>query len=227
MKYALLSLLFALCMSVSCKDKSPIEPAKDYCLENPGSCETVMEGKKYFAFGMGSWWVYEEENSGDRDSVYVTEAYNNPDNYDFDIRMYSTYQDYNYHIYPQYINTSWCSLNGESAKKCMFIHRSKGKIGDHVGEDCCFFINFKKGYSRNNSGNIYFVNNKIIVEDIFQTFELGFLNFQKTVKIHELSTRIEGIQPTNHYYSKNVGLIRKELLDSNKVWNLVDYHIEL
>ena len=35
----------------------------------------------------------------------------------------------------------------------------------------------------------------------------------------------ESNQKTNHFYAQEVGLIRKELLDSNQVWNLIRYNI--
>ena len=30
----------------------------------------------------------------------------------------------------------------------------------------------------------------------------------------------------NQYFAKNVGLVRRDLIDSNEVWNLVNYHIQ-
>lgn len=106
--------------------------------------------------------------------------------------------------------------------------KSKYRPGNYIGEDKCFFIQYMKGASAKNTGNIYYNGNKIIVEDIIESgYSNGTLTFDgRTVKIHELSAIVEGIQPTNHYYSRGVGLIRKELLDSNQVWNLVNYHIE-
>jgi hypothetical protein len=36
----------------------------------------------------------------------------------------------------------------------------------------------------------------------------------------------EHSQPTIHWYAEGVGLIKKELLDSNQVWLLTKYHVE-
>ena len=211
---------------LGCKEKDKTI-TKSYCEENPGSCQSVLEAKKFFVFKVGSWWVYEEETSHLRYSVYVTEYYN-AGNYDFDIRTHSTLEGYNYHYWPYYAGGNQsCSQNIPVNMKCLYVERSKGKSGDFVGEDNCFFVKYNKNDFTYAPNNIYYTNNKIIVEDILLNFSVGDLNFGETVKIHELSTRIEGIQPTNHYWSKNVGLIRKELLDSNQIWNLVDYHIEI
>lgn len=215
-------LFFIITVSVfsSCKEK------KTYCEENPGECRSVLTAKQFFLFKIGSWWVYEEETSLERDSVYVTE-YTNSSGYDFDMRTYSTLEDYVYHYSPFFAGGNQsCSESAPVQGKCLYINRSKGKSGDYVGQGYCFFVNYRKGDDAFITGNIYFENNKIIVSNVLSTYNIGTLNFGETVIIHELSTRIEGIQPTNHYFAKNVGLIRKELLDSNQVWNLVSYHIE-
>ena len=214
---------FLLFGALSCKDK---DNKKSYCTENPGSCQSVLAAKEFFLFKEGSWWVYEEETSHERDSVYVYQSVNNINNYDFDVKTHSVLQDYDYHYWPTYTSPNGCSASQPVNKKCIFINRSKGKANDYVGQDYCFFINTVKGAYETVTGNIFYDNNKISVSDIYQNYTIGELNFSRTVKIHELSTRIEGIQPTNHYFSKDVGLIRKELLDSNQVWNLVSYHIE-
>jgi hypothetical protein len=210
-------------VSTSCKDKN--KPQVSTCQQNPSACESVLTAKSFFLFNDGSWWVYEEENTGARDSVYVTESINTS-GYDFDMRVYSTYQDYFYHYYPFFpTEHNGCSPSAPVNQKCLYITRSKGKPGDFVGDAYCFFVNYKVN-DFTYVFNVYYENNKIIVKDIWDTYTLNNLNFDKTVKIHELNSYEEGQQPTNHYYSKNVGLIRKELLDSNQVWNLVSYHIE-
>ncbi len=221
------TLLFAFCslllIAASCKDK---KNKKSYCTNNPSECQSVLAAKDFFLFKEGSWWVYEEETSHERDSMYVTQ-YLNSSGYDFDMRVKSALTGYEYHFSPFYAGGNQsCSESNAIADKCLYVNRTKGQMGDYVGEGYCFFVNTIKGDWAYITGNIYFENNKIIVENSYNEYAVGFLTFGRTYKIHELNTRIEGIQPTNHFYSKNVGLIRKELLDSNQVWNLVSYHIQ-
>lgn len=186
------------------------------------SCQSVNEAKDYFAFKVGTWWVYEEATSHQRDSVYVTESTIDQTGYYFNVSLFSTYQNYYYHYWPTYYgNIAGCSLNGIVSKRCLYVNRSKTKPGDFIGESNCFFIKYNNGdYS--SEFNIIFPNNKIIIDSIYDAFD----SFGKTVKVHELSTLVENNQPTNHYYSKNIGITRKEFIDSNQVWNLVNYHIE-
>lgn len=204
----------------SCKKDKPAEPTP--CT----TCQKVTEAKDYFAFKVGSWWVYEEETSLERDSVYVTESTIDPSGYNFDVRMFSIYNDFYYHYWPTYMgNISECSETSPVSKKCLYVNRSKYQFGNVIGDNYCFIVSYKVGVFESEF-NVCLPENKIVVEDIKDEFSIGQLNFEKTIKIHELSTFIENCQPTNHYFSKGVGLVRKELIDSNQVWNLVNYHIE-
>jgi predicted small secreted protein len=203
----------------SCKKK------KKYCTGG-GTCRSVLEAKEFFLFKEGSWWVYEEETTHERDSQYVYE-YHNTSGYDFDMRVHSTLEDYNYHYWPSYalgaIET--CSESEPVSGKCLYINRSKGKVGDFIGEGNYLVFNYLKGdYFR--SFNENFLNNSVYINEDNLQLIYGNFTWNEVIKTHEQCELQENNQATNHYYKKNIGLIRKELLDSNQVWNLVNYHIE-
>lgn len=227
MKKALLFLSFVftiLCIPSCNKDKTqcPTCPTGGAGTD----CEDIQNVKKFFAFKVGSWWVYEEENSGVRDSVYVTQYQNDPSNYNFDVRVYSTYQDYYYHYWPEFaVGDQSCNENGLICKRCLSVKRSKYKPGDFVAEGKCFFFIPKVGQF-DYVYNTALPNNKVTIVSISDSITFSNLAFQRTVKVHEENTYMEGIQPTSHYFSEGVGLVRKELLDSNQVWNLVNYSIQ-
>jgi hypothetical protein len=217
-----LATLLLFLTSSSCKDKNK----KTYCEENPSECSNIQGVKDYFCFKEGSWWVYQEETTLERDSVYITQYYNDLSNYDFDVRMYSTHQDYFYHFFPLYAGGSQnCNPSGNIYSTCIRIKRAKYKSGDFVDEATCFLFKFKLG-SFSYVPNNYFENNRITVSNLFDNYNCGLSTFNKVVQISELNTLMEGKQPTNHFFAQGVGLIRKELIDSNQVWNLVSYHIE-
>jgi len=218
-----ISLLLSLALVLGCnKDKVPCTT----CPTSSGAgCEDIQNVKHFFYFKVGSWWVYEEENSGTRDSVYVTSASENPSNYDFNVEVYSEFQDYTYRFWPEYYAVNGCPQNGVICNRCLIVKRSKYKPGDFVGEGRCFLFIPKLG-DYTGVPNTQFANNQIQVDQILDSVSFVVdVKFGRTIKIHELNTFIEGVQPTHHYFSEHVGLIRKELLDSNEVWNLVDYYI--
>jgi hypothetical protein len=218
----IITLLLCTLILLGCKKDEPI-PCQETGNEN---CEDIQNVKHFFYFKVGSYWVYEEETSGDLDTVYVTEASENPSNYDFDVRMYSSYQDFYYHFWPEYFpGDQDCPEAGPICKRCLSVKRSKYRPGVIVYQANCFMFIPQVGQSEFNY-NSSISNNKVITDEIDDSFFNGTLQFERTVKMYEINTVMEGYQPTNHYFSENVGLTRKELIDSNQVWNLVDYYIE-
>jgi len=219
-------ILFIAVVFISCKkDETPSYPTTN---TGTADCSEAQGIKDYFYFKIGSWWVYEEETSGARDSVCVTEAIENPNNNYFDIRVYSNYQDFYYHYWPvlsQSSPYSVCPDNGLICHRCIKVIRSKYQPGNVLGDGTCFIYLPTEG-DFDYVPNVYYENNKLFVDSIFDSYQLDTFQFNKTVKIHELNTIVEGRQPTNHYFSQDVGLVRKELLDSNEVWNLVNYYIQ-
>ena len=207
---------------LSCKNKKPTE---SYCEKNPSECETVSAAKEFFYFNIGSWWVYEEETTHERDSIYVTEQTSN-NGYVFYMKTKSALTEYDYQYWPVYTyGNPLCSMTEAVQGKCVYISITKYKPGGFSGQGKCFFVNYKQGMYEV-APTTAFPENKIEVESIFPDYTLGSLNFDQTVKIKEQHTLLENDQETHHYYARGVGLIRKELTDSNQVWNLVSYHIE-
>ncbi|MFT6502332.1 MAG: hypothetical protein ACJASQ_002458 [Crocinitomicaceae bacterium] len=218
-KYILL--VFCALLLLGCKKDEPI-PCQETGNKN---CEDIQNVKNFFYFKVGSYWVYEEETSGDLDTIYVTEASENPSNYDFDVRVYSTYEGYFYHYWPEYSPVPGTNEYGIVCKTCLFIKRSKYKPGDYVGEaTSCFFVPIVGTEETN--WTVLYPSNKVRITSIDSVFDIGGIEFDRTITVHEEHSHMNNYSPTNHYLSENVGLTRKELIDSNQVWNLIDYYIE-
>ena len=216
-------LLLLIGLSTSCHDKTPVSAT---CT----NCKSVLEAKEFFVFQPGSWWVYEEQYSGVRDSMYVY-SYANGTDYQFDIVIKSALDDFEYDYWPEYNgqpNDAFCSKTKPINKKCMNIKRSKGKPGApgvFVSESRCMFFRYNL-YDSVGSNNDYYPNNFIHITNISDNFELGTYSFGTTVTVFEPHDEQENNHPSKHYFSRNVGLIKVELLDTTETWNLVDYHIE-
>ncbi len=215
-------------LAVSCKQTTE-EP--NYCATSPGGCNSVMIAKEFFLFKPGSWWVYEEEYSGVRDSMYVLSSANGS-TYDFDIVIKSALDNFQYHYWPQYTGqptADGCSETAPVAKKCMSIKCSKGIPGGpgvSLGESRCMFFQYNLKDSVG-SNNIDYPNNFIHITSIMNTYQLGNFLFDKTtIKVFEPHNGHNGNHPTYRYFSKGVGLVRLELADTTETWNLVNYHIQ-
>ncbi len=217
--------IIVLAILFSCKkDKT----TQDNCDCGAGDvCEPIEDIKRYFDFKIGSWWVYEEETSGIRDSVYVFQQWDNSNTYEFDVRTYSVHYDYQYHYWPESAQSSPgdCPNQGAICKRCLKVKRSIFIPSVLVHEAPCFiFIPSVGEYDY--AFNSTFSENLITIDSLMDSYTIGSTTFGQTVRIHELKNYVEGNQSTNHYFSQDVGLIRKELLDSNEVWNLVNYYIQ-
>ncbi len=217
---------FVLLSVASCKK----EPEKiPYCEEYPNECVDVREVKDYFYFKIGSYWVYEEETSGERDSVYVIETSNDTGSVLFSTTKYSTYDGYDYNYQSKGVWSFAVDDNHKAKKtdKSTRVISAKFKSGDYVGEATCFLFYPTEGLSSPANGGVTFgYDNTITIQNIFKEYNVSDEVFQNVVVVNEEHTLIEESQPTVHYYSPKVGLIKKELLLDNEVWNLIDYHIE-
>jgi hypothetical protein len=209
----------------ACKNK---ETTQSYCEQNPDGCQSISEAKDFFAFKLGSWWVYEEENTLQRDSMYVIESSINPNGYEFDIRIQSDLTGYRYHYWPEYYpNIQGCNNDKLINSRCLYVKVSKGKAQDYKGEKTCMFITYRKDLKDIFvSGNALCPTSELRISDVYTTFTNKNLKFKKTINFEDNCDILEGNQFSYHYYSRNIGLIKRELVDSNQVWNLVNYHIQ-
>ena len=209
----------------SCKKDPPI-PSIPFCEEFPDECVDVREVKDYFCFKIGSYWVYEEENSGKSDSVFVTETSSDPESVVFSTELYSTYDGYEYRFWTTGVRPEVKNNQAKKSEWSTTVYRNKGKPGDYVAKGECFIFYPVVGLWSYSYGGAYIgYDNVLEIEDVFTEYKVNKENFKNVVKVTEEHTAIEESQPTVHYFSPNIGLIKKELLDSNQIWNLVDYRI--
>jgi hypothetical protein len=205
----------------SCKEDPPLP----FCAEFPEQCAEIRGVKDYFYFTEGTWWVYEEETSGERDSVYVTSAVNDLESYQFRTETYSTYNEYeyNYWSFGGVKDDGFVEKEGNS----LLVKLAKTKPGDFVSESYCFIYYPAVGnhVASSSGGAPYYYNNQLLVHDFKTIYTYQEDSFENVVVMTEEHTASEEKQPTVKFYAEKVGLIRKELLDSNQVWNLVNFNI--
>lgn len=220
-KYLIIFLLIPL--AIACKK----DPELPYCELHPDDCVDVREVKDYFYFNYGSWWVYVEENSGKRDSVYVTETSNDTGSVLFSTEVFSSYDEHYLNFWTTGVRPYVKNNIAHKSERSTSVNRAKWKTGGggYVGESNCFLFYPVPGLWTYSYGGAYVSNNILKVEDVLPTITILDKIFYQVAIISEEHTIVEHSQPTNHYYSPNIGLIKKELIDSNQVWNLVDYHI--
>ena len=216
-----LYILFALLLVVSSCRKDDKIP---FCEQFPNDCSQIIGVKDYFDFKEESWWVYEQESSLERESIYVTLNSSHYSSYRFRTETFSTHQQYhlNYWSSTGIIDSGLIEKEGSGVN----VKISKTNPGDFVSESSCFIYYPEKGKSGyTDGGQPHGYGNVLMVDKLEVNFTMDTMFFENVVVMTEEHTASEHSQPTIKHYAENVGLIKKELLDSNQVWNLVDYNI--
>ncbi|MEW6468676.1 MAG: hypothetical protein AB1458_07115 [Bacteroidota bacterium] len=201
----------------SCHRDDPVNPPP------PSPLSVPQEVKDYCYFKPGSYWVYRDTATGIEDSVFTLSAQTgwdtaiiNGKEQAFEWFQCITRSDLDGYDYYYWTNMTWKTSDGRVP-----VFREKTTIGDYEGKtillsDKFSIPNIMYPYSQN--GIVSFV----AVLDSFQINNEAFFN---VVKFNDTENITENYNNTNFYISKHIGIIKKELLDSNTVWELVRYSI--
>jgi len=200
-----------------------------YCDIHPDDCIEMHHIKDHYYFKTGSWWVYEEINTHQRDSQWVADDWLSSNDKEFQIIKKTTLDDYDRIIWT-YLLTQAISDSIIPKKKLAYIKRSKTKPGGFIGTSYIGIFYPVVGDSLNNFGGGGFGSttfySQLRIKDILPTYSQINQTFNNVVVISDQYNIAENSQPTIHWYAEGVGLIKKELIDSNQIWILTKYHVE-
>lgn len=101
------------------------------------------------------------------------------------------------------------------------VERIRTKPGDYVGETYLMtnrFIDGEFAVLYTGTGITYF-------KDYYDSLNCQNLSFYKVVKFFDSANASEYGSQTNFFIAKNIGIVRKEILNNSKIWNLIRYHI--
>ena len=195
------------------------DPRIPFCEEFPDQCVEITTIKDHFYFDVGTYWVYEEENSGMIDSQWVSKSFTNENEGWFNYTVESSISEYYQRFWTVILSDLYISGLVPKEETSAYVKRSKSKAGGFVGESYISIFFPMIGDSVGNFGG------KLKIDTIHPKYTNVNNDYDEVLKISELKTITENKQPTIHYYAKDVGLIKKELIDSNQVWNLIRYNI--
>ena len=208
-------LMLLLILPTSCKKDDPMEPC------NACNHDTSFEGMiEWCFFQSGTWCVYEEIGSEDRDSVYVTEAFIDHDSEAFEFTAFSEYEQYNlvYRHTPDWVgssNVSPCSVRR--------LQRGKFVTGDVVGVG--LVANFPPivgDWSGDFSGEFY---SAVRTQQIDSNYVFEGVDYGLTTLFTIGHANSEDGDSLVLRISKNIGIIYKELPEQEKYWKIVEHNI--
>lgn len=208
---------------VTCRKPDP-DPEPCEC----GEVNTVDELREWAYFKAGTYWIYEEETTGARDTFTVVNSHDfiTPDGYvQFD---YETTRSSDGYFYWFWFNESWSVDDcNNGCCSCRRLWCSKYISGDFDGED--FLLTFPT-FTGSYAYQLTF-DGKVEVEGYYSSFSVQGLEFQNVVVqrnddcVMEQGPGVYDYYRTRIFFAKSIGIIRKEISESNRIWNLVEYNI--
>jgi hypothetical protein len=217
-------LLLALCFALSnCKHEPPPEEPKVCQYDS-----SVEEMKKWYYFKTGTWWVYQEQTTGELDTItvyYDWEGTNGDGTVGFEWYANSSWDGYD-QFYT--FNDSY-SIHCLSTEECTChkVERVRGQAGDFVGAGQIFLYPLIEGNYNNLIG---FPNGQITggtstITDLDLNFILDNEIIQNVVR-WDITTdqSIEG-WPSVYLIAEDIGIVQREHSHTNELWKLINYHI--
>ncbi len=205
----------------NCKHKCERDPDAIVC---PGCKrdQTIESMKDYFFFKTGTWWIYQEANSGALDTVTVYFDFDgvvNGNEY-FEWRDTSTYS--NYYFTHVFNNTYTTHCITDEDCQCFKLNRSKARPGDYVGGERYFIYPLFK-----NNFNYAGLGGQCVVEEFYDSYSSNNVSYNNVARIDVPvdQTTINTGQHTKYWWAKNIGIIEFENLNTSQHWFLIDQNI--
>ncbi len=223
MKKLVYILFISTCLTAcqKCKKKQP-EPDKGF--SSPVNTDLYA----YAYFKPGTYWVYQDSISGILDSVYVTFA-NNGTYTNGDAEVAQGYyrgtfnwftcdavSSYDHYKYQNWMDQSY-EVNGSAptVNRERYIMPGSGNKNGKTIHTAIIAVGKSLGVSTDYVTYLFSYN----------SFSVKNLTFSSTQKWINYGSNCDDDQNTNYYISKNIGIVRREQLDSNRTWNLIRYNI--
>lgn len=211
--YSLAFFIFSVC-SCSCDKNGDGDP-------NNGNWTIPQEVKDYTLFKPGTYWIYEDSATGVLDSVYV---------YDLQTGIDSTtngnfeyFYEYCMHSIDGHSDDFWVHTQWSKQYQNTTVWKEKFKPGDYIGQTYLmiypFDLNRRYGCYTDDIGAI------ITVRGVYDQLTILGTDFGNAVCFHDTKNITEGHVESSYFIAKNFGLVRSEIPDSSKIWNLIRYNI--
>ena len=207
------------------------EPEEEYIPCHCGEGNSIESLKEWAYFKTGTYWIYQEETTLELDTFVVLNDHDivtSQGNEQFAYEMWRTRDHYYYRFW---FNEGWSALDcNNDCCECRRLWCSKHRPGDADGEEPLLtFPTYVGSYA-------YIVNvdviDKVEVVDYKGTFCLSEQCFDDVVVERNGESVLDQEAASNgdyyqvkYYVAKHFGIIRKEITETNEVWNLIDYQI--
>lgn len=188
-----------------------------------------QEVKDYMYFKPGTYWIYQDSISGALDTVKVTDTLVSSQTKNgmyYEHYQTNTYSSYDKYFYYYKVNTSFSDdcINNNENRPCYNILCVKTKPGNYIGELAVLFMPFWKSYS----GNQYISPGEysgILIEDQINNLPTQIGDFKDVILIKSTNNILFDKDDIRLFFSRKAGIVRKEYLNKNQIWKLIQFNI--
>ena len=208
------------CLTLTmCKHDLPPEPV------DCGEAKTIDEMMEWVYFKTGTYWIYEEQNSGVLDTMTVYYDYSGVSatgNREFVMKMRSSFDGYTYEYW---FNDAW-STESSLRSGCVIraIDCERYIPGDYAGGNHVFPFPLFIGNRLNQDGfNLEFGYSTI--QESINIWSNGITSFENAKKIHQEYSPQHNYEKSDYTIVKNIGIVEKRIDVTMQNWVLTDYLI--
>jgi hypothetical protein len=189
---------------------------------------TLGEARDYLDFKPGSWWVYQNNKSGLYDTLVLksisirSQSFTGKNTVIKDLINFKTYSisdGYEYTYYNLFAPNPDLPSNLLS-NPYIEIANNKFRPNDFNAETVSFFYPFDKQHM----GSISTFESRLIHIDT--SINLPTLKVDNVVVFRCKNDACWNSATVKYYWGKDIGLIKKENIDKNESWELVNFNIE-
>ncbi|MFM9984466.1 MAG: hypothetical protein ACKVOK_04490 [Flavobacteriales bacterium] len=216
-------ILFLICLCLllaNCKHEPVIDPNGPQC----GEATTIDEMMEWVYFKTGTYWIYEEQNTGALDTVTVVDDYSGTSGgfRDFLTIMQSSYDGY---FYKYWFNDSY-STESTLVPGCILhaVDCDKYIPGDYAGGNRTFVFPLRVGNRASQSGGGL---------DFGFTTNVGNINadsihsslYYNVFEFHQDYSPQHNYEASNYKITKNIGIVEKTVPIFSQEWQLIEFQI--
>lgn len=212
--FAYLTVLFVLS---SCDKRTYGNADDDYCPDDDNAFEDM---KAWYYFKEGTYWIYEEQNTGQLDTVIV---YSNQENQFDTVYQFEWYASSSLgNQLHQWVNTSWSGPCPEKLScTCQIIFQSRAFNGQFIGENAAFSF---PHINQNWIGNMW-PGGRTTIISVQDSLEISQNTFYSVVEFYNEMDAIQNDFPSQTKFAKNIGMIESKIPALNENWHLIEYGI--
>lgn len=175
-----------------------------------------QEFKDYVVFPIGSYWVYEEEASGEIDSVYLYKLEKGI--IDSRKKVPYNYENYRSYNFSSYFNDTIVDVGGAEFYGFLPAYCISSEFSY---SNSIIYSDYYFGPA--NIGDTLKTYKNLVFNEYFNNYSAKASTYNSVKHFHCINQTFS-LQLRDIYYSRYIGVIRKELFNG-QVWNLKRYHI--